>query len=288
LSFLRDISERIAAEDALRQSEQLREYIINFFPDATFAIDAQSRIIAWNRAIEELTGITSHDMIGKANYEYSLVFYGERKPILIDKAICPSLPVEERHLSFISDKDFLMAETELIYQGRNVTMWCKAGLMKDSEGKVVGAIESLRDITPLKEANTALRVLLKQRENDQKEIEEKFLLNVKELVMPYVLKLKAANLDLPHAVNIAIIENHLNEIISPFLSKLTSKYPNFSPREFQVASLVKDGMTTKEIARILNISTNSIDIYRQNIRKKIGVNRKKINIKSFFISLDND
>jgi PAS domain S-box-containing protein len=288
LSFMKDITEKKAAEDALRQSEQLRADIINFLPDATFAIDDQGRIIAWNRAIENLTGIASHNMVGKADYEYALAFYGQRKPILIDKALHPSIPVEERYLSFISDKDFLMAETELIYQGRNITLWCKAALIKDVEGKVIGAIESLRDITALKETNTALRVLLKQRESDQKEIEEKFLLNIKELVMPYVLKLKEAHLEMPHAVNIAIIENHLNTIMSPFMSKLSAKYMRFSPREKQVAGLIKDGMTTKDIARILNISTNSVDIYRQNIRKKAELNRKKINLKSFLASIDND
>ncbi|MBI4765350.1 MAG: PAS domain S-box protein [Deltaproteobacteria bacterium] len=288
LSFMKDITEKKAAEDALRQSEQLRADIINFLPDATFAIDYQGRIIAWNRAIENLTGIASHEVIGKADYEYALAFYGERKPILIDKALHPSIPVEERYLSFISDKDFLLAETELIYQGRNITLWCKAALMKDAKGKVVGAIESLRDITALKETNTALRVLLKQRENDRKEIEEKFLLNIKELVLPYVLKLREARLEMPHAVNVAIIENHLNTLMSPFMSKLTEKYIRLSPREKQVASLIKDGLTTKDIANVLNISINSIDIYRQNIRKKAELNRKKINLRSFLTSLNND
>lgn len=288
LSFLRDITEKKAAEDALRQSEQLRSDIINFLPDATFAIDDQGRIIAWNRAIENLTGTTYEDMIGKGDYEYALAFYGERKPILIDKVIRPSTSVAERYLSFGSDKNFLMAETEMTYQGRDITMLCKAGLMKDAGGKVIGAIESLRDITALKEMNTALKVLLKQRENDHEEIEEKFLGNIKELVMPYVLKLKAARLDPPQAVTVTIIENHLNEIMSPFLSRLTSKYAQFSPREIQVASLIKDGMTTKDIAQALNISTNSVDIYRQKIRKKVGLNRKKINIKSFLAAFNND
>jgi PAS domain S-box-containing protein len=289
LSFLRDITEKKAAEDALRQSEQLRADIINFLPDPTFAIDDQGRIIAWNHAMEGLTGIGSGDMIGKGDYEYAYVFHGERKPILIDKALHASLSVEERYLSFLNDGDYLLAETELTFQGRNITLWCKAALMKDTNGKVIGAIESLRDITTLKETNTALRVLLKQREDDKTEIEEKFLLNIKELVMPYVYKLKAVHLESPYAANIiAIIENHLNEILSPFLSKLSSKYEHFSPREIQVASLIKDGMTTKDIAQVLNISTNSINIYRQNIRKKIGLSRKKINIRAFFTSLNNN
>jgi len=288
LSFMRDITERKAAEDALKQSEQLRADIINFLPDPTFAIDKQGRITAWNHAMEELTGIPSQEMLGKSNYEYGLAFYGERKPILIDKVIQPSAAVAERYPSFNREKDFLMAEAEMTHRGKTVSFWCKAGLMRDNSGNVIGAIESLRDITALKDMNAALGILLKKRENDIKESEEKFMLNIRELVLPYLLKLKSARLDMPHKVNIEIIEKHLAEIMSPFISKLTSRYSQFSPRETQVVSLIRSGMTTKEIARALNISTNSVDIHRQNIRKKMGFNKKKVNIRTFLISLEND
>jgi PAS domain S-box-containing protein len=87
LSFMRDITEKKAAEEALRRSERLRTDIINFLPDATFAIDRQGRVTAWNRAMEALTGVPSKDMIGKGDGEYALAFYGERKPILIDMAL---------------------------------------------------------------------------------------------------------------------------------------------------------------------------------------------------------
>jgi PAS domain S-box-containing protein len=288
VSFMRDISERKAAEDALKQSEQLRADIINFLPDPTFAIDDQGRITAWNLAIEELTGIASRDMIGRGAHEYGLALHGERKPVLIDEIIQPSSPDLKRYLSFSRMKEYLIAETEIIYHGKSVTFWCKAGLMKGPDGKVIGAIESLRDITDLKEMNTALKILLKQRENDNREIEEKFFLNIKELVLPHVRKLKAANMGLQHTVSIDIIENHLKEIMSPFLSKLSSKYSRLSPREIQVVSLIRDGMTTKEIAGALNISTNSVDIFRQNIRKKLGINKGKVNLRSFLSSPHNN
>lgn len=86
-------------------------------------------------------------------------------------------------------------------------------------------------------------------------------------MLPYVEKLKAANLDLNYSSYINIIDDHLKEILSPFLGKLTSKHSNFTPREIQVDTLIKDGVTTKEIANFLNISTNSIDVYRQNTRR---------------------
>lgn len=287
LSFMRDITERKETEAALKKSERLWADIINFLPDPTFAVDVEGRVTAWNQAIQKLTGIHPQAILGKGRYEYSLALYGKRRPILIDKALNPTLPIAKlQYLSFTSERDFLQAETELLYRGKKITLWCKAGLMKDGEGTIIGAIESIRDITALKEMNSALDALLKKRENDLRKNEEKFMLNIRELVLPYVVKLKSANLDLSHSVDVEIIEKHLNEIVSPFLSKLSSKYSNFSRREVQVASLIRNGMTTKEIAGVLNVSSNAVDIYRLNIRKKLGLNKAKINLRSFLQSLN--
>jgi len=299
ICFMRDITEKKKAEDAIMQSERLLADIINFLPDATFAIDQEGKVIAWNRAIEALTGIASGSMIGKGDYAYALALYDEKIPMLIDKVMHPSVTIAEKYLAYRSEEHFLLAETEIVRNGRSIFFWCKASLIYDHKEKMIGAIESLRDITvlkkteseikaktrSLKEMNTALKVLLKQREGDNREIEERFLLNVKKLVLPYVLRLKACKLDPNLSFYVDIIENHLQEIISPFLAKLTSKYDQLTPREIQVASLIKDGMTTKEMAVTLNISANSVDIYRQNIRKKMGLIHKKTNLKTFFSSL---
>jgi len=301
LCFMRDITEKKKAEDALKQSECLLADIIDFLPDATFAIDAGGAVIAWNHAIERLTGISSEAMIGKSGYAYARAIYGKARPMLIDKALHPSLSIMEKHVSEDKPND-LLAETELPRKGKSVTFWCKAGLIYDYHEEVIGAIESLRDMTELKQAeselkaktrslketNTALKVLLKQREQDSIEIGERFLLNIKKLVLPYVLNLKTAGLDPNLASDVGLIENHLNELISPFLSKLTSKYSQLTPREIQVVSLIKDGLTTKDIARILKLSTNSIDIHRQNIRRKSGLRNRKINFRTFFSSLGNN
>lgn len=299
LCFMRDITEKKKAEDALKQSERMMADIIDFLPDATFAIDARGAVIAWNHAIERLTGISSEAMIGKSGYAHALAIYGKARPMLIDKALDLSLEVLETHVSEGGPND-LLAQTELPRQGKIVTFWCKAGLIYDFHEEVIGAIESLRDMTELKQAerelkaktlslketNTALKVLLKQREQDSIEIEERFLINIKKLVMPYVLHLKTAELDPNLASYVDLIENHLNALVSPFLSKLTSKYSQLSPREIQVASLIKDGLTTKDIARILRLSTNSIDVHRQNIRRKSGLRNRKINLQTFFSSLE--
>ena len=89
LVFARDITERKQAEEELRESRQQLSDMIDFLPDATFVIDKEGKVIAWNRAIEEITGISAADMLGKGNYEYALPFYGERRPILIDLVLEP-------------------------------------------------------------------------------------------------------------------------------------------------------------------------------------------------------
>jgi DNA-binding NarL/FixJ family response regulator len=109
----------------------------------------------------------------------------------------------------------------------------------------------------LEETNTALRVLLKTREEDKHELEEKVLANVKELITPYLKDLKNAGLDTRQKAYLEIVESNLNDIISPFLHHLSSKYLSLTPREIQVATLVKEGKASKEIAEMLHLSNSS-------------------------------
>ena len=137
----------------------------------------------------------------------------------------------------------------------------------------------------LEEANTALRVLLKRREEDRGELEDKVLSNVKELVNPYLDRLKNTALDRQQRAHLEIIESNLNDIISPFLHQLSSKFLNLTPREIEVATLVKEGKATKEIAEMLNLSINAVDFHRKNIRQKLGLKNKRANLRTHLLSL---
>ena len=137
----------------------------------------------------------------------------------------------------------------------------------------------------LEEANTALKVLLKHREDDRTAMEETVLLNVKKLISPYIGKLKNLNLDKNQMAHLDIIEAHLNDIISPFLRNMTSQYLNLTPREIEVASMVRDGKTTKEIAELLNVSATAVDFHRKNLRTKSGIKNRKANLRSYLLSL---
>ena len=137
----------------------------------------------------------------------------------------------------------------------------------------------------LEEANTALKVLLKRGEQDKKELEEKVLSNIKELALPYLGKLKSGPLDDRQAAYVHLLESSLNDIISPFLQRLSSRYLNLTPTEIQVANLVREGKSTKEISDLLTISKRAVEFHRNNIRDKLGLKKEKANLRSYLLSL---
>jgi PAS domain S-box-containing protein len=136
----------------------------------------------------------------------------------------------------------------------------------------------------LEEANAALRVLLKHRDEDRIDLEERVSANMKELVLPYLEKLKASRLSELQVNQLEILETNLNDILSPFLRNLSSKYPNLTPREIQIIHFIKDGRTTKEISEMLNASARTVDFHRNNIRHKLGIKNRKANLRSFLLS----
>lgn len=137
----------------------------------------------------------------------------------------------------------------------------------------------------LEEANIALRVLLKQREDDKAVLEQKVITNVKQMVLPYVEKLKRVNLKSKDKAVVDVIESHLREIISPMMHKLANASIILTPQEIQVASLVKDGKASKEIAKLLNISETTVHFHRKNLRKKFGMSNSRANLRSYLISI---
>lgn len=140
----------------------------------------------------------------------------------------------------------------------------------------------------LEEVNTALKVLLKQREEDKKELGEKVMSNVKELIDPYLERLKRSRLTTTQQTLIDIMESNLNNITSPFISRLSSRYFNLTSVEIKVADLVKEGKTNKEIAELLYVSKNTILFHRHHIRRKLQLTNKKINLRAHLLSYARD
>ncbi|MEN6622887.1 MAG: PAS domain S-box protein [Smithella sp.] len=157
LASLLDITDRKRMEADLQESKRRLADIIDFLPDATCAIDLSGKVIAWNRAIEEMTGIKAENMLGKGNYEYVLPFYGIRRPTLIDLA-CGFNEQNEKKYDFIKKEgDVLLTEVEVTLRGVTRVLWAKASPLYDSRGKVTGAIESARDITEQRRMEETVR-----------------------------------------------------------------------------------------------------------------------------------
>ena len=137
----------------------------------------------------------------------------------------------------------------------------------------------------LEEMNTALNVLLDKRNEDKITLQEQVVTNVKKLAFPYVEKLRKSNLNNEQKIYAELIESSLDEIISPFSHQLSSPLIGLTSTEIKIADLVKRGKTTKEIAAFANLSPKTIERHRENIRKKINIKNKKINLQSYLSSL---
>ncbi len=147
----RDITKRKQVEEELRESRQQLLDIIGFLPDATFVIDNEGKVIAWNRAIEEMTGISAADMLGKGNYEYTLPFYGERRPVLIDLVLKSRQEIEQKYVALERTDRAIAGEAYMpALGGGKLYFFGTASALFDSGGNVAGAIESIRDITERK------------------------------------------------------------------------------------------------------------------------------------------
>jgi PAS domain S-box-containing protein len=158
IAIYHDISELKRAEQALQESRRQLADIINLMPDAVLVIDQEGTIIAWNRAIEGMTGVKAAEMLGKGDYEYALPFYGERRPILIDLVTVPQQELEQNYAHIRREGPVLIGETHVPQlRAGGAYLLGTASALRDSRGEDVGAIEVIRDFTERKQMEEALQ-----------------------------------------------------------------------------------------------------------------------------------
>jgi PAS domain S-box-containing protein len=278
---IEDITLRKEMEDALRGSEERYRTFIDSTSDGVFLKDSQLRYIIVNKQLRTFFKRAEEEIIGKTDLELRPRNDAEKARRADMKSLrSPSIVISEE----VMDRR--------IYEIRRFAV--------DLGGKTRGVGGYVRNITEakkaeeelkvkslnLEEVNAALKVLLKQREQDKNEMEDKILGNVRKLVLPYVERLREKRLDDEQKTYLNILETNLRNIISPFAQKMTSLYASFTPAEIRVANLIKDGKTVKEIAGIARVSGNAVNHHRQNIRDKLGLNKQKTNLRSYLMSLD--
>jgi PAS domain S-box-containing protein len=298
---LRDITERKKYEVSLRESKQEKELILNSLVEHVIYQDTELRILWANRAVCNSVNLNLEEVLGRFCYE---IFWRRTDPC----ADCPLIKAMKTNRPEEIEKDTPDGKC-----------WFVRGYpVQDVNGKIVGAIDLALDITKAKQAeeklrkahiqlermvkertgeleaktqkfeelNIALKVLLSKREEDKKNIEEDVLSNVNNLILPYVNKLKKIVSDESQKTFVEILESNLKEIILPFSKKTSSNYLSLTPVEIQVANLVRQGRRTKDIAKVLTLSAKTIESHRESIRKKIGIKNKKVNLRSYLLSLD--
>lgn len=291
ISIVRDISDHKKMEKALRESEEKARILLNATSDMVMLLDREGVILDLNERYADRLQTQKDELIGsciwnRLSYEkstrqaFDLVFRTGRsvrfekeyRGLWLDNIVYPILHTNQEVLMVaVFSHDITrqkQAEQELRKHRDHFEELVKERTIE------------------LEETNAALKVLLQRREKDRKELEDRILSNVKEMITPYLENMKTTQMEIRQKVNLEIIEANLKEIISSFSHRLTSKYFNLTPAELQIANLIKYGRSTKDIAEHLNLSINTIKTHRSNIRNKLGICNKKTNLRSYLQSLE--
>ena len=159
---LRESEEKYqSAMEELLASRHLFRDLIDCLPDPVFAIDTNGKVIAWNGAMEALTGVRAQEIVGKTDYEYAVPFYGMRRPMTVDYVLHPELEVQGHYLQLSREGDVIFSEvfSPLLNNGKGAHLWSAASVLRDREGQALGAVKIIRDFTAHKEMMARLQYL---------------------------------------------------------------------------------------------------------------------------------
>lgn len=271
---------------ALINQIRFQQNLIDSIPVPVYFKDHKLRYLGCNRSFSKSLGHAKGDIIGKTEQE-------------ITKAKLAK--IHEQH-----DVELLKTEQPTTYElsceypdGSQHDLIVYKSLFLDNDGVIGGIIGTSLDITErnkalmktelqaeeLKNTNTALRVLLKQVTENKSEMESKVLDNFTRLVNPYLDLLEENLAHTRQLEYIKVIQENIKKITSSFSINLSSSYLNLSPREIQVADLVRQGRSNKDAANILSISINAVEFHRNNLRKKLGLQNKKVNLRTYLLTM---
>ena len=288
-------------EEVLRESARRLRNMVQQAGEGIFVHDLDGRFVDLNQRAHEYLGFERNELLELSFMDVEKSLTAERWRELW-KEMRPGTPVSLEGILRRKDgstfpADFRVSllthngDPMVLAMARDITerKQLEAALTRSNEELERLVEERTGELNAktrrLEEFNAALKVLLKQREEDRMELEESILFNVKSLVAPYVEKLMKSRLSEDQMTYLTILESHLEELTSPFTKRLSQKYLGLTPLEIQAANLIKEGKTTKEIAETLCVSENTVSSHRFHIRTKLGLRNKKINLRSYLKSL---
>ncbi|MFO7713760.1 PAS domain S-box protein [Desulfosarcina sp.] len=320
-----ELAERKKAEARIRENEQRYRSFLESSPDPIVVYDMRGEATYVNPAFEQTFGFSRHELLGKqidfvpaaswpeTKAAIDRMLSGRKITMFETKRLARNGQVLDVQISSTLFYDHNDRPTGNIVTLRDISARKRAEealqqyhgqleeLVQERTAELADANRRLKQQVDerqraeaalraqsnhLEEVNTALRVLLKKREEDKREVQENVMSNVKELVSPYLVRLKRGRLEPHQATLMEILQSNLDNIISPFISRISSRYLNFTPTEIRVANLIKEGKTNKEIAELLLISKNTVLFHRHHIRTKLNLKNKKINLRTHLLSYE--
>ncbi len=293
----REIAEKKLAERALQKSETMLRGIF----DQTFqfigVLRLDGTVVKVNKTAMDFVGTSETEIEGRPFWETPWWTHSRREQARLKDAIRRG-----------AGGEFVRYEsTNTASDHQTMRMDISIKPVRNAEGRIVLLLSEGRDITDLKlamddlqkrevelqvqsrsleEANIALKVLLKQMEEKKRDDQETVLANLKQLVLPYIDRLKRSPLGGEERAIVNTLESNLNNITSPLIQRLSSTALGLTPMEIRVVHLVREGLSNKEIAELLGLSMNTISSHRYKIRGKLGVKNKGTNLRSYLLSLE--
>jgi len=299
-----DITNQKRVEETLRNSEEKYRNLFENSFEGIYQVSTEGRFISANPAAARILGYESPEELISTITDIGSQIYAY--PEDRDKAL------------ELLKKDGYFRNFEVRNRQKNGSIiWVMANVhtVRDDQGNILYHEGTSKDITDrkrmdeelinhriqleevvkertveleiktrmLEDINTALKVLLRQRDVDRQDLEDRFVANIKTLILPYIEKMKRDAIDKQLMSYLSVMESNLNELLSPLMHNM--RQLNFTPKEIIVASLIKDGKTTKDIAETMGVGTSAIDSHRNRIRKKLGLNKKNANLQSSIQSL---
>jgi PAS domain S-box-containing protein len=291
-----DITEQKEIQERSRENELRYRLLADNATDVIWVVGMDMRLTYVSPSVTRLLGFTVEEAIAQTMQQaFTPSAFEKAMQIFAEEMAIESLGQDNPSRS-------LMAELELVRKdGSTVPVEGHFCFLRDPTGKANGILSIARDITErkrmeeellgkssaLEEVNTALKVFNDYCKKDQEELEERIVSNIRVRIIPYIEKLKQTRLDIGQSALIEIIERSFRDISSPFLKFISSEHFRFTPKEVEIVSLLREGKTTMEIAKILGIGKRTVDSYRDNIRSKLGLANKKVNLRTYLLSIHN-